>query len=968
LDIGRQPTPAPTRSACDGAVECLIESIEIGPLEFCIDIDANSTHYGLCIWELMCNDVYLGGIDSQYSSPHELFLGLDDASLRCVGEWNVTSNSSNTVSLLYSGEFSIGIDYLTASADMTLENYSSYEIPSNITFSNCSVEPTVDYTIHFLGGTIGKTLDATLAPMLEEGLEQHTYELFCGVLAPVVEVLLGDMLTVDLNPLLEDLIYAGQNPPPVPVINGTYDWRNSKLQTIHNLLDMLSIDTEKSFGECLSRNSSIFPVFRNATEEEIPPDFQLDINFIIDLLTKGTGRVTIPLNTVIVIGNESTSPVRLILTTVIISGLDTFTNVTLFKPSVESGAVLTSALGMETLRLKLNMELHAEDGLYIEKFVLTVDLENILLTMDLVVALSLEAMDTIYVDQYLADESCVWETIEELYVSSLGLFADISELSITQLFGDAASLDEDVVKLIDDFLEWILTGYPMRELVAGLGQTAIKDAINDNLAARMANSSATCPPHSTSSTADYIVWNSSSTIQTINHLLNDLVGPSGVNELFTCLTNGTGELSLTTANATTGEGMAITLVGMNSFYEFALLYPIAREPYDLGNSLAMGQCTSESCNPFGIRIEGITGRNRSLYLELDMENVELYIDLLFMLDKNGIGALTLGQVDTDGCLMTAVESLMIFASSLSMTKASLFLDDGNKMLNLTDAVDFIINAVQGKGGLAEKFNSHFEQEIDSAADRCAGIYVPLSDDDDGHDSNGKLGPKDWTWQLALLLVGCCLAMVLLVYLYHYFLEEDELEATKRQADSLCSGAGELSVGPSMSLDSQTAGGRAVVPDDSPSVAKLGKFIAGLMGYEDFTYDALVAQTKIPIYVRILFPIACLCTMGEILLGNLQIGTSVMVELDIGDIKIEPGSIFDFRLSNTVRDMWFAGVYPLSILVAFFSGAWPYIKLFSMFVTWLTPTSLVTAKQRGWVLGWLDILGKWSLIDAYVMVS
>lgn len=65
--------------------------------------------------------------------------------------------------------------------------------------------------------------------------------------------------------------------------------------------------------------------------------------------------------------------------------------------------------------------------------------------------------------------------------------------------------------------------------------------------------------------------------------------------------------------------------------------------------------------------------------------------------------------------------------------------------------------------------------------------------------------------------------------------------------------------------------------------------------------------------------------------------------------------------------WTAGVYPLSILIAFFSGAWPYIKLATMFTSWILPTSLLPLPQRDSWLIWLDILGKWSLIDTYVMV-
>lgn len=62
-----------------------------------------------------------------------------------------------------------------------------------------------------------------------------------------------------------------------------------------------------------------------------------------------------------------------------------------------------------------------------------------------------------------------------------------------------------------------------------------------------------------------------------------------------------------------------------------------------------------------------------------------------------------------------------------------------------------------------------------------------------------------------------------------------------------------------------------------------------------------------------------------------------------------------------------GVYPLSLLIAVFSGAWPYIKLLMMLWVWLVPPSFFSERKRENVIMILDALGKWSLIDCYVMV-
>jgi uncharacterized paraquat-inducible protein A len=66
-------------------------------------------------------------------------------------------------------------------------------------------------------------------------------------------------------------------------------------------------------------------------------------------------------------------------------------------------------------------------------------------------------------------------------------------------------------------------------------------------------------------------------------------------------------------------------------------------------------------------------------------------------------------------------------------------------------------------------------------------------------------------------------------------------------------------------------------------------------------------------------------------------------------------------------VWDAKVYLLAILIAFFSGAWPYVKLAVMLMCCVSPTRLVSVKRRERLLKLMDILGKWSLIDFFVMV-
>lgn len=74
-------------------------------------------------------------------------------------------------------------------------------------------------------------------------------------------------------------------------------------------------------------------------------------------------------------------------------------------------------------------------------------------------------------------------------------------------------------------------------------------------------------------------------------------------------------------------------------------------------------------------------------------------------------------------------------------------------------------------------------------------------------------------------------------------------------------------------------------------------------------------------------------------------------------------VFNFTLITSLKHFWKGGAYGLAVLIGVFSGLWPYVKLLTMVVLWFVPA---TEKLRGKLLHWLDVLGKWSLVDAYVL--
>jgi hypothetical protein len=111
--------------------------------------------------------------------------------------------------------------------------------------------------------------------------------------------------------------------------------------------------------------------------------------------------------------------------------------------------------------------------------------------------------------------------------------------------------------------------------------------------------------------------------------------------------------------------------------------------------------------------------------------------------------------------------------------------------------------------------------------------------------------------------------------------------------------------------------------------------------------------------------------------------AVIAQLGYQAYSTLPEPVFGFGLVTTVGAMLEAQVIMLALLIALFSGIWPYVKLVGLLVCWLHAPLLsesngVSARavsaaegaggkglQR--FLGAMQALGKWSLVDFYVMV-
>jgi len=134
-------------------------------------------------------------------------------------------------------------------------------------------------------------------------------------------------------------------------------------------------------------------------------------------------------------------------------------------------------------------------------------------------------------------------------------------------------------------------------------------------------------------------------------------------------------------------------------------------------------------------------------------------------------------------------------------------------------------------------------------------------------------------------------------------------------------------------------------------------------------SSLMYHPSIHPAVKYGFPAVLVLAFTLFLSSNIAVGASVdlLVTRANGNNLTSLINIYAFSLGSTMREMVQAGVYLLMLLILFCSGIWPYVKLILMMVSWIASTRRLSPIKREKVLYLLDSLGKFSLIDAYVLV-
>jgi len=130
---------------------------------------------------------------------------------------------------------------------------------------------------------------------------------------------------------------------------------------------------------------------------------------------------------------------------------------------------------------------------------------------------------------------------------------------------------------------------------------------------------------------------------------------------------------------------------------------------------------------------------------------------------------------------------------------------------------------------------------------------------------------------------------------------------------------------------------------------------------------LCLHPSTPAWAR--YGIICVLLLNIFLfiVGHLITCANVNIKFMLLGDAVRMDNFQEFSIGKSIKDMWDAGVYPLCFLIATLSGAWPYIKVLTMLYCWIMPARWLPPIKRGRRLMILDTLGKWSMIDVYVLL-
>lgn len=108
---------------------------------------------------------------------------------------------------------------------------------------------------------------------------------------------------------------------------------------------------------------------------------------------------------------------------------------------------------------------------------------------------------------------------------------------------------------------------------------------------------------------------------------------------------------------------------------------------------------------------------------------------------------------------------------------------------------------------------------------------------------------------------------------------------------------------------------------------------------------LAASTEVPLVWAWVMPLLLAGTAWLLVASYTRVSAEAIPTIITNGTRVDLGVVKALKYTTTVRDMWDAGVYPLSVFIVVFSGVLPCAKLLFLMLAWAAPTSWLSVSWR-----------------------
>jgi len=697
-----------------------------------------------------------------------------------------------------------------------------------------------------------------------------------------------------------------------------------------------------------------------------------------------------------------------------VSGVNNFTDLALFRP--EGQNLLSSSIASDAgfdVSLSVDLEVRPANGgafhgdTLNETFELHFNTSNVNFNSSSAWEVDREMFSKLSIGSFIYGSysvfdnnrnvlNCIIEALSSVTLLDMRGQMNIDAMHISPIVpanekkDGKASLEDNIDELINHLLHLVLSEYPTtsEEAFAAIVQTPVRTMLNDGLE-NLIGDTKKMPLHCVNvdvpknkSEQRPLRLDSTKALILFNDLVNGESAIDTVNAFISCVDNAMETKQLLAGhfyNFSMGDMKFVLhdlhMENTNSVYELEVLKPEV-DHYHLANSLGYATCASTTTNTKGCDTMtsfsfGMNMGNKEQYLgnmnvHVSLQNLKVEGGTELHFDMNYFPFLQITDiVKHPQCLSVPITNFDFYGLNATVDMLEVKIDvnlsgtqrEAPRTFTYTteDSSELasVVSTLMSKGSslLQEALGNKFTTQLNTAASVCETPVNPHRSIEMKR-STGAAGL--WTFLIILAFV------VGNAWLFLRGFKNDEQEEIATNDED--GGA---------QTDEQQHESPLTEPllDNQDEMDEKLEVETPRYKFPLASSSSLMYHPSIQPALKYGFPAVLALAFILFFSSNLSVGASVdlLVTRADGSNLTSLVNIYAFSLGSTMKEMANAGVYLLMLLILFCSGIWPYVKLVLLAGSWVVSTRRLPPVKREKILYLLDSLGKFSLIDAYVLV-